>query len=237
MKMFGWLRGLSIAALLVLPALAFADPIGPNCGTCDGGIYTLSWSGSPLSTTATTETDEITLTIDTSGVTASLIGQGGTAPFFLNSVAPKIVGNKADLISATLVSAPSPLSMWTHVPGGLNSGGCDGSLDGFDCWTAAPATGAALGGILTFVFDETITLGKLTTAADIKALYVDSNNNHVGNLLSEAITLQTTTSSSTSSTSSTGISSTGNAPEPSSSSLALLAVGLLAAGLGARRKA
>jgi MYXO-CTERM domain-containing protein len=229
MKMFGWIRGLSVAAMLVLPALAFADPIGPNCGSCDGGIYTLTWSGTPQSTTATTETDRITLTINTAGVPASLTSQGGGAgPFFLNAVAIKIASS---VRAATLVAAPGGTGNWTLGTGGINAGGCDGSGSGFECadWTAVGA-GAALGGTLVFTFDETIALGSLITSnlgASIKAQYVNAAGSKVGALVSEGITLQT---------SSSGISSTGSAPEPSSSSLALLAVGLLAAGLGARRK-
>lgn len=234
--MFTWIRGLAVAGLIVLPALASADPIGPNCTTCDGGIYTLSWSGTPQSTTLTTETDRITLTIDTSGVSAFLTGLGGglVAPFALDAAAIKIASS---VISATLFAAPGGTGNWNLIPGGINAGGCSGSGGGFDCadWVGA-GPGTALGGILTFVFDETITLGTALTgplAASIKARYVDSLGNKSGALVSEKITLQTASSG----TSSTGISSTGNTPEPGSSSLAVLGLGLLAASFWARRKA
>jgi MYXO-CTERM domain-containing protein len=222
-----------MTALFGTPALAFADSIGPNCPTCDGGIYTLSWSGTPQSTTATTETDRITLTIDTSGVAASLTSQGGGAgPFALNAVAIKV---SASASGSSLVSAPGGTASWNLIPGGINSGGCSGSGSGFDCadWIAA-GPGAALGGILTFVFDQTISLGSLLTGpldSSIKAQYVNSSGSKVGALVSEGITLQS--SSSTSS----GISSTGSAPEPGSTSLALLGLGLLAASFWMRRRA
>lgn len=231
MKTFTWIRTLTMAGVLAAPALAMADPIGPNCGSCDGGIYTLSWSGTPESTTATTETDRITLTIDTSGVPASLTSQGGGAgPFSLNAVAIKIASS---VISSSLFSAPGGTANWNLVTGGINASGCSGSGSGFDCadWIAA-GPGAALGGILTFVFDQTINLGSLLTSnlgASIKAQYVDASGSKVGALVSEDITLQ---SSSTSS----GISSTGSTPEPGSTSLAVLGLGLLVATFWVRRR-
>ena len=234
--MFGFIRGLTLAALVVLPALAYADPIGPNCTSCDGGIYTLTWAGAPISTTATTETDQVTLTINTSGVSSFLTTAGFTnGPFALNAVAIKIASS---VIAATLVSAPGTYNL---VPGGISAGGCNGAGSGFDC-AQAVGLGAPLGGILTFVFNETIALGTAFTspfAASIKALYVDATGRKAGSIVSEGITLQSSTSSGVSSTgtSSTGISSTGNTPEPGSSSLAVLGLGLLAASFWKRRKA
>ena len=61
---FSWL---TLVALGLVAGRASADPIGPDCGTCQGSIYTLEYSGSPIATTSTTETFRITLTIDTSG--------------------------------------------------------------------------------------------------------------------------------------------------------------------------
>jgi hypothetical protein len=107
MNVYGWIRRLSVAAMLVLPAMAFADSIGPNCGTCDGGIYTLTWSGTPLSTTATTETDRITFTLNTAGVVPFLTALGGTtAPFYLQAAAIKV---STSVVSVSLFSAPHPL--------------------------------------------------------------------------------------------------------------------------------
>ena len=231
MKLIGWPRTMSTASLLIAPLIAIADPIGPNCGSCDGGIYTLSWSGTPQSTTATTETDRITLTIDTSGVPASLTSQGGgIGPFALNAVAIKIASS---VISSSLFAAPGGVASWNVVAGGINASGCSGSGSGFNCadWIAV-GPGAALGGVLTFVFDQTISLGSLITSnfgASIKAQYVDASGSKVGALMSEDITLQTSSTSS-------GISSTGSTPEPKSSSLALLGVGLLMATSWVRRR-
>lgn len=61
----------TILATLASLCGLYADPIGPtNCtnDSCNGAIYTLSYDGSPLSATGTTQTFRITLTIDTSGV-------------------------------------------------------------------------------------------------------------------------------------------------------------------------
>ena len=62
-KRTSWLVGSLLVVLYA--AAAHADSIGPGCGSCNGGIYTLTYSGSPISSTATTKTYRITLTINT----------------------------------------------------------------------------------------------------------------------------------------------------------------------------
>jgi len=65
-----------------VPTPAKATPIGPSCGTRQGSIYELIYSGSPISSTATTQTFAITVTIDPTAL------QRRDA--FINAVAPKV---------------------------------------------------------------------------------------------------------------------------------------------------
>jgi hypothetical protein len=175
------------ALLLLLPLLvagtASADPIGPACGTCQGSIYALTWSGSPLGATATTETFRITLTIDPAGYSG-----GGS---FLDAVAIKV---SSQLVSATLFDAPGGAGAWTRVLGGINANGCSGSGGGFAC---ARANGAGAGvpqaTPYQWVWDLEMKTGALFTGplqASVKARYVDASGRKVGALVSETIGLQ-----------------------------------------------
>ena len=189
---------------------AYANPIGQFCSTCQGSIYTLSYSGFALpDSDPLHETFEITLTIDTSGYWG-----GGVA---IDAVAIKV---SPSVFSSSLVTAPGGVGNWALVPGGINAGGCSGNGGGFDCadWIAL-GPGAPVGGILAWTFDQTINNNTLITSPlgdSIKARYVDANGNKVGALVSEAITLQT------------------RVPEPST--LLLLGSGLAGLGLRGRKR-
>src|SRR5215831_9018353 len=201
------LRYLCAAAALSLLSVAMpagATPIGPpplSCGdTCQGSIYELTYTGSPISSTATTQTFAITLTIDPTSY------NGGGA--FINAVAPKV---SSSVTMVNLVSAPGVLSNWTTMMGGINAGGCSGSGSGFVCAKdAAPPTDAPVpfAGTYKWVFDLTVPTGGLTpNSGSIKVQYTDGSGNKVGALVSEDITLEVI-------------------PEPSS--LVLIAAGLAA---------
>src|SRR5215467_13844185 len=170
--LLGCCLGLS---LMAFPA--FADSIGPNCATCQGSIYTLTYS------TIGTNMFQITYTIDTSGYNG-----GGT---LLDNVAFKV--SSSDPTGVSLVSAPNGAANWTVQTGGINAGGCSGSGSGFVCAGANSLSSAAAvpGGTYSWVFDITTT-GLFTSAneASIKARYTDSSGNKVGALVSEDITLQ-----------------------------------------------
>jgi hypothetical protein len=183
---------LGLGGWLVAGAV-WADPIGPDCGTCDGGIYTLEYSGSALpDADPLHETFRITLTIDTSGVS-------GVVPtaVAIDAAAIKVSSSTfaSSLFDAPDASGnPGGVADWNLVPGGINAGGCSGSGSGFDCadWIAV-GNGAAIGGILQWTFDQTVDNGTLDTSlfgATIKARYVDANGGKVGALVSEDITLQ-----------------------------------------------
>jgi hypothetical protein len=172
--------GLASSLLMLLYAAAgYADPIGPGCGTCNGGIYTLSYSGSPISSTATTNTYRITLTIDT------------TDPTFIATAAAvdaAAIKVSSSVVSASLFSAPT--AGWVITDGGINAGGCDGSGGGFEC--AGKAGGAPIAASMAWTFDiEIANSAGLDATASIRARFIDSDGAKTGDLVSEDITLQT----------------------------------------------
>jgi PEP-CTERM motif len=173
----------TVIAMLALVDSARADPIGPDCSTCQGSIYTLLNMGE-VSSTATTETFQIQLLVDTSGYNG-----GGSA---LDAVSVKVAPNDA---TATIVSAPGGAGAWTETDGGLNANGCSGAGGGFVCAQNAAQTAALVpDGTYAWVFDITIPTGTLFTNPDqssVKARYVDADGNKIGDLVSENITLQT----------------------------------------------
>src|SRR5437867_1098062 len=161
----------TILLLLVLAPTLKADPIGPDCGTCQGSIYTLELLGNP-----STNVYDVRLEIDTSGYNG-----GGS---FIDSVAVKI----GDAIDVSLLDAPGGAGSWTAAVSGLNAGGCNGNPNpGFVC--AQDGQTAPVGGTLDWTFQITLSAG-LIDPATIKARYVDGNANKVGALVSENITLQ-----------------------------------------------
>jgi hypothetical protein len=180
-------------ALLGVTPPAGATPIGPpplTCtnNTCQGAIYELTYSGSPISTTATTQTFAITLTINPTGYS----GAGA----FINAVAPKVSSAEN---SATLASAPGVLSHWTTMNGGINAGGCSMAGSGFVCAEdEIPPSRVPLGDApvpkattYTWVFDLTIPTGDLTpSSGSIKVEYTSGSGTKVGPLVSEPITLE-----------------------------------------------
>jgi hypothetical protein len=176
---------------LLLAGSAMADPIGPTCtgGSCQGGIYTLTYDGSPIATDgiAMTETYRVTFKMDTSGLTI-------TDVFGVDTVAVKITDGSS-LVSASLFAAPSGIANWDVTEdAGLNANGCSGGGGGFVCAEVTDGgTVPTTGGMLEWIFDIVIDEGTLFTddfAASVKARFVDDQGDKVGDLLSEGITLQ-----------------------------------------------
>ena len=170
------------AALLVFTNPAKAETIGPDCGSCNGATYTLSYSGDPSGTTLL-----ITYSMDTSLAGFELPGS------FVDNVAFKVSAGGSDpLASVILVSAPGGTGNWSvSLNSGIDANGCSGGGGGFVC--ADAVSPVATGGVLTWVFQVTNSstghwlLGE--REASIKARCVDENGNKVGALVSEPITL------------------------------------------------
>ena len=175
MKKFITGAGALLLVLVLAPTLK-ADPIGPDCGTCQGSIYTLELLGNP-----STNVYDVRLEIDTTGYSG-----GGS---FIHSVAVKI----GDATAVSLLDAPGGAGAWVASVSGLNNSdqgaNCDGnSSPGFAC-AQDGITAPVPDGTYAWIFEITVSNG-LIDPATIKAGYVDGNGNKVGDLVSENITLQ-----------------------------------------------
>jgi hypothetical protein len=196
----------------ITAGLASAGTIGPDCNSCDGGIYTLSYSN--LQTSGGTTTLDVLLSIDASNVSATL---GATA--YVRDVAVK-VSSSLNTSASSLTHAPVNLVSWSMVQGGLNAGGCSGAGSGYACaaWMGSGPGVAAGNGTLDWTFHLSIPSGALITSPlgdSIKVRYVNSSAAKIGSLVSEGITLS-------------------EIPEPST--YALCALGLLLASWRMRRR-
>src|SRR5512136_2477394 len=101
---------LGVFFVLINPDSPSAMPIGPDCGSCQGGIYELTYSGSPLpDADLLHETFQILLTIDTSGLDIA----GAVA---LDAAAIKV---SSSVVASELVDAPGGIGKWHLVPGGI----------------------------------------------------------------------------------------------------------------------
>jgi len=163
-----------ICAVLLLGVSTTAQAIsfGPDCGAgnCFGSIYTLTTS--LFGSTATTQTYDALLTINTAGYT----GQGTG----LDAAAVKIVAPE-NFISVTGFNLTSTFGAPTFV--GLSANGCSGGSGGFTCTQSSNLGGVTVpNGDYTFGFRTTINTGTLLgeNQWSIKALYVDSTGKQAG---------------------------------------------------------
>jgi hypothetical protein len=187
MKMRPKLILIAAALLLIASARpAAADPIGPDCGTCQGSTYELLYDPVPVGSNATSTIWEITLRIDTTGYTGSGVR--------IDDVAFKISPN---LNGVTLLDAPGGAGNWTALSGGINAGGCQGNgANGFGCATSNSTSVATLpfAGIYEWEFNAFLPIGTSLKIdpldASVKARYVTANGGKVGDLVSEGSTLQ-----------------------------------------------
>ncbi len=204
-----------VLALILAPSsLSWAGTIGPLCATCQGGVYTLTYTGTLLpDNDPVFDTFQSTFQLDPTGYT----GLGA----YVSTVAVKIAA-PSNFHSAALFSAPVALSDWTLTAAGLGANGCSGGSGGFICiaWNG-PGPGATLSAPLTWTFNETIrSSGHLLLGSDdasIKVRYVTSDGKKAGDLVSEPITLSVV-----------------HTPEPAT--FALIGLGLAGVGLFARRR-
>jgi len=193
-------------------AIASAGTIGPNCNSCNGGIYTLSYSN--LQTSGGTTTLDVLLSIDAANVSSTL---GATA--YVRDVAVK-VSSSTNTSGNSLLLAPVSLVNWSLADGGLSATGCSDAGSGYACadWGGSGPGVATGNGILDWKFHLSIPAGSLITSPlgdSLKVLYVDSSGSKIGALVSEGITLS-------------------EIPEPST--YALCALGLLLTSWRLRRR-
>ena len=183
------MRSTAIIAAAVALALcagqAMADPIGPNCGTCQGSIYELLYNLTPIGSDADSTQYEIVLRINTNGYTG-----GGVR---IDDVSFKL---SPSLDGVVLLDAPGGAGAWSTMLGGINSRGCaENDNNGFACTTSNDATDATLpfAGVYEWRFVADVPTGTLFTnpfGASLKARYVAAGGGKVGDLVSEPITLQ-----------------------------------------------
>ncbi len=156
----------TLAGVLIGSPFLSAAIIGPNCGTCQGSTYSLSYTP-PVTTSGGNEIVDVFLTINASGFSAS----SGSGPFYIDATSIKISNS---LVAGSLISAPSvSTGSWSEIPGGLNANGCDTHGSGFDCAQFSyVGPGAARGAVTgtnnpyTWEFQETISDGSLLTGTN-----------------------------------------------------------------------
>lgn len=162
-------------ALLALLALAVPAQAASSFTDDRGSIWTLTYNGLALpDADPLHETFRITLGVDTDAYALS-----GS---YIDQVSLKV---SSSLSAYSLFAAPSSVSDWTLVPGGLDASGCSGSGSGFLCADSAITLNSGQGAAVTtangpgidlaWVFDLTMDNGTLFTALDqatLKARYV-----------------------------------------------------------------
>jgi hypothetical protein len=162
--------------MVLLSALSLnAGSIGPDCGTCFGGVYSLS--GTLLEATGGQERWRIRYDLDLSGYT-------GPATHYVSSIAAKVVSDSG-LISAATVSNPTA-GTWKELQGGQANAGCKDTGSGWVCLQWLSGAKLAVGSNYSWIFDVNVTPGTLQTSnASIKANFNPSN----GLILSETTTI------------------------------------------------
>ncbi len=171
-----------------MTALAHAGTIGPSCGSCEGGVYALTYTN--LQNFGLNDQVDVSLNFNTDTYTG-----GG---LYIDAAAVKIAPS---ILSAVLLGAPTSLpggSVWNTFDGALNANGCSGAGSGFIC-SESTGNGAAVSTNAlnpavnnTFTWRITILTGTMFVGANeasIKGLYTNANGDKMGAVLSENITL------------------------------------------------
>ncbi len=169
----------------ITAAIALAGTIGPNCNSCNGGIYTLSYSN--LQTSGGTTTLDVLLSIDAANVSSTL---GATA--YVRDVAVKV--SSSTNTSGNSLLAPVSLVNWSLADGGLSATGCSGAGSGYSCadWGGSGPGVATGNGILDWKFHLSIPAGSLITSPlgdSLKGALRRLGGSRIGALVSEGITL------------------------------------------------
>jgi hypothetical protein len=208
--MFKKILCLSALCLVALGTQAKADTIGPNCASCFGSTYTLTYTS-----TANPNVFDVNLAVDATGYT------GGNTNL-LNAVSLKIVSQDSDITAVSLLSAPATFS--STQTGSLNANGCSGNGGGFFC-SESSTNGLQVGhsgDVYNFLYQVSLTspsdLFLNANEASVRVLYVTSAGQQSG-ITSENITLQP-----------------GTSPVPEPTSFVLMGSGLLGLAGAVRRK-
>lgn len=128
------LLAVAAIALVVAGRSASADPIGPDCTTCQGGIYELLYNPVPISSDADSTVYGIVLRINTAGYT----GDGAS----IGNVAFKVSPN---LDGVSVLGAPGGAGDWAGSLNNINANGCAGGApSGFGCAASADDSNATL---------------------------------------------------------------------------------------------
>jgi len=176
-------RVLGVAAFIVAvggySGAVSADPIGPDCGSCFGGIFTLQY----------TPPDDGHVTIT---YTADLSGSTGITD--IDIIAFKVVsgGNPNHLTGGSLDSSPTGWGSDFQLAKNLSNNGCTTPGDDFACSQGLVGLHAGSpGDVYTWLFTIDYT-GSLFTGLDASSIKADFSGPNCDNgcLLSENITLQ-----------------------------------------------
>ena len=168
-----------ILVCLLAGGIAYGAPLGPNCPTCQGGVYDLTYA--PVSIGAVSDVFTLMLTVDTTSYTG-----GG---LYVEAVAPKPSNS---LNSFSLLLAPGGVGVWISSLGGLNNNGCSGAGSGFLCSESTGLGAPVANSLNTWLWQITVPHGGLFTdpgEASIKVLFANASGDKVGAIVSEGITL------------------------------------------------
>ena len=152
---------IAATAAAMMPAAALAA----TSADFDGSLWMLTYGGEPIATTSTTETFQISLTVDADGYSGSLT--------HIDQVGFEAVRGSVSFLGASLVSAPFGTASWELVLGNTTGNGCEDSSNGALCANSVsvinngvpvPTSGAGVD--YSWIFDMTVSSGGLETDAD-----------------------------------------------------------------------
>ena len=209
---------LNICLLGALSAFTASAGSISGCGSCAGGVFSLSYTS--VASNAVVDTYDVFVSINT----ADYFGGGS----YIHAVSPKIVST--NYVSVLLLTAPATNpngSTWNNpIDGGLNANGCDGGGAGYFCEQSS-GLGAAVANINNS-WSWRVTVAHNTPllvaidAASLKAEFIDGSGNKTGPVFSEAISLSED-------------GGTGQSAVPEPSTMVLMGAGLVFAGLLRKR--